>query len=67
MNYKMKEKMMILTLYKPFRHWSDGGSVYVLSDLHFDDEDCQFMNPGWITPQEQLAIINNMVMKNDIN
>ena len=29
---------MILTLYEPFRHWSDDGSVYILSDLHFDDE-----------------------------
>ena len=28
---------MILTLYKPFRHWSEGGSVYILSDLHFDE------------------------------
>ena len=56
---------MILTLYEPFRHWSDGGSVYILSDLHFDDKDCQLMNPGWITQQEQVAIINSMVMKND--
>ena len=56
---------MILTLYEPFRHWSDGGSVYILSDLHFDDEDCRLMNPGWITPQEQVAIINSVVMKND--
>ena len=56
---------MILTLYEPFRHWSDSGSVYILSDLHFDDKDCQLMNPGWITPQEQVAIINSMVMKND--
>ena len=45
---------MILTLYEPFRHWSDGGSVYILSDLHFDDEDCQLMNPGWITPRQHL-------------
>ena len=50
---------MILTLYEPFRHWSDGGSVYILSDLHFDDQDCQFMNPGWITPQEQVNIIES--------
>ena len=56
---------MIPTLYEPVRHWSDGGSVYILSDLHFDDDDCQYMNPGWITPQEQVVIINNMVMKND--
>ena len=30
---------MIPTLYEPFRHWSEGGSVFILSDLHFDDED----------------------------
>ena len=26
---------MIPTLYEPFRHWSEKGSVYILSDLHF--------------------------------
>ena len=30
---------MILTLYEPFRHWSETGSVYILSDLHFADAD----------------------------
>ena len=48
---------MIPTLYEPFRHWSEKGSVYILSDLHFDDADCKFMSPDWITPQEQIAII----------
>ena len=56
---------MIPTLYKPFRHWSDGGSVYLLSDLHFDGGDCKQMDKNWITPQEQISIINSMVMKND--
>ena len=56
---------MIPTLYEPFRHWSEEGSVYILSDLHFDDLDCKLMDPGWITPQEQLAIINKNVMKGD--
>ena len=56
---------MIPTLYEPFRHWSDGGSVYILSDLHFDGEDCKFMSPDWITPEEQLSVINGIVMKND--
>ena len=56
---------MIPTLYEPFKHWSDGGSVYILSDLHFDDVDCKLMDSGWITPEEQLNIINGMVMKND--
>lgn len=56
---------MIATLYEPFRHWSEGGSVYILSDLHFDDEDCKLMSPDWITPQEQLDIINKVVMSSD--
>lgn len=39
-----------------------GGSVYILSDLHFDDEDCMFMSPGWNSPQEQISIINGKVL-----
>lgn len=56
---------MISTLYEPFRHWSDGGSIYILSDLHFADSDCKLMDPHWITPEEQLEIINRLVFKND--
>ena len=37
---------MIPTLYGPFRHWSEKGSVYVLSDLHFDDADCNHQWDG---------------------
>ena len=54
---------MITTLYEPFRHWSDGGSVYILSDTHFDDADCKLMDPGWITPEEQVDIINSLAGK----
>lgn len=56
---------MITTLYEPFRHWSEGGSVFILSDLHFDDEDCKLMDQNWITPEEQIDIINKMVCKGD--
>ena len=56
---------MIPTLYEPFRHWSEKGSVYILSDLHFYETDFNVKNPDWITPKEQLAIINGMVKKND--
>ena len=56
---------MIQTLYKPFQHWSEMGSVYILSDLHFADADCKLMDPNWIEPEEQIKIINDMVMKND--
>lgn len=56
---------MIQTLYEPFRHWSDGGSVYILSDTHFGDSDCKLMDKDWITPEEQINIINEIVHKND--
>ena len=56
---------MIHSLYEPFKHWSDGGSVYILSDLHFDDVDCKLMCPSWITSQEQVDIINRKVHAND--
>ena len=56
---------MIETLYEPFRHWSEHGSVYILSDPHFADEDCKWMDPDWITPEEQVARINALVKKND--
>lgn len=56
---------MIPTLYKPFQHWSEGGSVYIISDLHFADGDCKLMDPNWISPEEQLDIINRLVSKND--
>ena len=56
---------MIPALYKPFQHWSEGGSVYIISDLHFADNDCKLMDPNWVTPEEQLDIINKMIFKND--
>ena len=56
---------MIAALYEPFRHWSEGGSVYIISDLHFGDSDCRLMDPNWISPEKQIEIINRTVLKND--
>ena len=56
---------MIRTLYEVFQHWSERGSVFILSDLHLDDDDCLLMDPDWIPPEEQIWIINNMVTKSD--
>lgn len=57
--------MMITTLYDKFKHWSEKGSVYILSDTHLDDEDCPLMDKKWISPMEQVKIINKCVTKND--
>ncbi len=56
---------MIDMLYEPFRRWSENGSVFILSDTHFADTDCVLMDPGWITPEEQISVINRKVGKND--
>ena len=56
---------MIKSLYKCFQHWSKTGSVYIISDTHFEDQDCSFMDPNWIKPEEQVKIINSLVKKSD--
>lgn len=56
---------MIDILYEPFRRWSDGGSVYILSDLHLDDPDCKYMDRDWIKPEEQIKLINKVAKAGD--
>lgn len=56
---------MIPSLYKPFKKWADTGSIYILSDLHFDDADCRLMDRNWISPHMQIERINSVVGKND--
>ena len=56
---------MITSLYETFRKWSSTGSVYIISDTHFDDFDCKYMDPNWITPQEHMEIIKKSVRKSD--
>jgi len=56
---------MIATLYDTFKHWSDGGSVWLYSDPHFDDPDCKFMDPDWPSVKDQVKKINHVVKKLD--
>lgn len=56
---------MIPTLYKNFQHWSERGSVWIISDLHFETSDCKLMDSAWIAPEEQIERINSVVRKTD--
>lgn len=56
---------MIDSLYPKFKEWSNTGSIWIISDLHFEDEDTKLMCPTWISPEEQINIINKKVYKND--
>lgn len=56
---------MISSLYDKFKPWSATGSVYIISDTHFDDSDCKLMDPDWITPQEHIEIIKQDARKGD--
>lgn len=54
---------MIECLYDCFKHWAEKGSVYIMSDPHFDDKDTKLMNPDWISSEEQVSIINKTCPK----
>lgn len=56
---------MIKTLYPTFRKWSEKGSVFIISDTHFDDKDCKLMDPNWIPSDEYIANLKIKVHKND--
>lgn len=51
---------MINTLYPTFRRWSEKGSVWIISDTHFEDEDCKYMDENWPTPEEYIEGIKGI-------
>lgn len=55
---------MIKTLYSCFQHWSENGSIYLVSDTHFKDLDRKYMG-YFISNEDQYYIINNICHKND--
>ena len=56
---------MIDTLYPTYKRWSEKGSVFIISDTHFEDPECLLMDPDWISPEEQIPIKKNLAHKND--
>lgn len=55
---------MIKSLYPCFQHWSEKGSVYLVSDTHFFDKDREYM--GYNIPESvQLERITSTCHKND--
>ena len=55
---------MISTLYDNFQYWSIDGSVYIISDTHFDDLDRPYMGYE-ISEDEQVAYLKKRCHKND--
>lgn len=55
---------MIKTLYPCFQHWSEKGSVWIISDTHFDDCDREYMGYN-ISEEEQINILKKYCHKND--
>lgn len=56
---------MIPSLYDRFQNWCKNGSVYIISDTHFNDQECTSMYENWKSPDEAVEIINKIVHKND--
>ena len=55
---------MIKTLYPPFRKWSEKGSVWIISDTHFDDPDRNVMGYE-ISEEEQTERIRKKAHRCD--
>lgn len=55
---------MIVSLYDCFKPWSAKGSVFIISDTHFDDIDRYVMGYN-ISEQEQMNILKKYLHKND--
>lgn len=55
---------MIKTLYPSFRRWSKSGSVWLISDTHFDDPDRESMGYK-LTTEDHFRMIKLMCHKND--
>ena len=60
-----KAQGMIKTLYPAFQKWSENGSVYVISDTHFGDQDCKLIDEEWPSPEEYVDGIKG-ISKNDV-
>lgn len=56
---------MIKSLYPKFQTWSATGSIWIISDTHFDDKDCLLMDTSWITPQEHINRLKKKIFKTD--
>ena len=56
---------MYKNLYDSFEHWYRGGSIWLYSDPHFDDDELNAIVQNRPTSEEQVKRINSKLGKND--
>lgn len=56
---------MINSLYDNFKHWSSKGSVWIISDSHFDEAGREFMSENWPDPNQYVKSLNKQIMNTD--
>lgn len=56
---------MIPSLYKKFRLWSNEGSVWLISDPHFDDKESLEYNKDWLPTDKYVEKLNKIIYKKD--
>lgn len=55
--------MKNIKLYPCFKHWLEYDSIWIISDTHFDDVDCKYMDSNWITPEEHIQKLKKVLNK----
>lgn len=58
-------KPMIQTLYPPFRHWSEKGTIWLYSDTHFGDRDLKRAFPDRPDDETHVGQINRKCGRKD--
>ena len=56
---------MKIKLYMPFQHWYRKGTIFILSDLHFQSDNEMETYFNWPAPEERLKLINSCITKQD--
>ena len=56
---------MINSLYEKFKPWSRSGSIFIISDTHFEDADCKLMDVSWLNPTLAINILKKRIHRND--
>jgi len=56
---------MLKSLYPCFQRWSAKGSIWIISDPHFSDDEMKALRKNYIGDEEQVRRINSKVSKND--
>lgn len=56
---------MIKSLYPQFQKWAEHGTIWIISDPHFDDPESKYCNPNWPNAEDYIRSIKLFIGRHD--